>query len=217
MIRHHPDDDLLLSFAAGRLDSGAAVVLGAHLEGCAACRAQVQLWESVGGALLEDAEPVPMAPGALARALARIDDEAVPAKPIAPPARPPLPAGMQTWPASLAGCAISRWRWLAPGMRWSRVSLPHDRAANVFLLRIAAGKYLARHTHSGRELTQVLCGTFDDGRAVFHAGDFDAADGGVHHQPVVQEGSECICLAAVQGKLVFDGAIARVLGGLIGM
>ena len=73
------------------------------------------------------------------------------------------------------------------------------------------------HTHSECELTQVLYGAFDDGRAVFGSGDFDAADGDVVHQPVVQAGGECICLASVQGRVLFQGALARTLGALVGM
>ena len=103
------------------------------------------------------------------------------------------------------------------GMRWSRVTLADDRGANVFLLRIAAGKSLPAHTHDGIELTQVLHGAFDDGRERFDAGDFDEADGSIHHQPVVEPGGECICLVSVEGRVAFDGRIARVLGSLVGM
>jgi putative transcriptional regulator len=117
----------------------------------------------------------------------------------------------------MRGCGISNWRWMGPGMRWSRVELPRDPAANVFLLRIGAGKRLPLHTHSGIELTQVLYGTFDDGRALFGPGDFDEADGSFHHQPVVQGGGECICLASVQGKVVFQGALTRLIGSMVGM
>jgi putative transcriptional regulator len=106
---------------------------------------------------------------------------------------------------------------MGPGMRWSRVELPHADDANVFLLRIGAGKALANHTHSGLELTHVMCGSFHDGRARFAAGDFDAADGSVRHQPVLEAGAECICLASVEGRLVFDSAIARAIGSLVGI
>ncbi|MCY1525960.1 Anti-sigma-E factor ChrR [compost metagenome] len=102
-------------------------------------------------------------------------------------------------------------------MRWSRVTVPEAPEANVFLLRIAAGKYLPQHTHQGQEFTQVLHGRFHDGRALFGAGDFDAADAEINHQPVVQDGSECICLASLDGRLRFDGAIARFFGALVGM
>ena len=218
MIAHHPNDELLLACAAGNLATGAAIVVAAHLEACAQCRASVHLFEGVGGAMLESIEPAVMAPEALARTLARIDKQQTPASRDAPPActRPSLPPGL-TWPRGLQQCAVSRWHWLGPGVRWSRVKVPHDGDANVFLLRIGPGKSLPRHTHSGVELTQVLCGSFDDGRALFAAGDFDAADDAIHHQPVLQAGGECICLASVKGHLVFDGAIARVIGSLVGI
>jgi putative transcriptional regulator len=49
------------------------------------------------------------------------------------------------------------------------------------------------------------------------AGDFDAADGAVRHQPVLETDDECICLASVHGHLVFDSAIARVIGSMVGI
>jgi putative transcriptional regulator len=180
----------------------------------------VREFDVVGAALLEAIEPAVLAPESLARTLARIDAEAAAAPP--PPRAPAnrvgadLPAGI-AWPRSLRDATITRWRWLGPGMRWSRVTLADDRAANVFLLRIAAGKSLPVHSHDGIELTQVLYGAFDDGRARFGAGDFDEADGSVHHQPVVEAGGECICLASVEGRVAFDGRIARVLGAWVGM
>jgi|KBSMisStandDraft_5_1062788.scaffolds.fasta_scaffold32424_3 putative transcriptional regulator len=217
MIAHHPSDELLLGAAAGTLDVGAAIVVGAHLEGCARCRASVHAFESAGGAMLESIEPALMAPEALARTLATIDRSPVvrPAPALRTP-RPDLPSGV-AWPRSLDGCAVSRWHWMGPGMRWSRVTVPHARDANVFLLRIGAGKALANHTHSGMELTHVMCGSFHDGRAMFSAGDFDAADGSVRHQPVLEAGGECLCLASVEGHLVFDSAIARMIGSLVGI
>jgi len=224
MIRHHPDDAMLMALAADRLARGAAVVAAAHVERCPRCRARLRELDAVGGALLETAEPAVLAPDALARTLARID--AAPALP-APAAASAsaraearflasLPTGM-VWPRSLRGSTNTGWRWLGPGMRWCRVTLADDHAANVFLLRIAAGKSLPAHTHDGTELTQVLHGAFHDGRERFDAGDFDEADGSIHHQPVVEPGGECICLASVEGRVAFDGRIARVLGSLVGM
>lgn len=216
MIAHHPSDELLLNAAAGALDAGAAIVVGAHLESCAHCRAGVRTFESVGGALLESIEPALMAPDALARTLAMTGTPVASAAVSIQRLRPDLPSGL-VWPRSLSHCAVSRWHWMGPGMRWSRVTVPHATDANVFLLRIGAGKALAGHTHSGVELTHVMCGSFHDGRARFTAGDFDAADGDVRHQPVLETGSECICLASVTGHLVFDSAIARVIGSLVGI
>ncbi|CAN5805916.1 cadmium/peroxide/UV radiation responsive anti-sigma factor ChrR [soil metagenome] len=227
MINHHPHDDLLLGLTAGSLDSGPYLVVASHVEGCAHCQARLQTMEVIGGAMLEELEPAVMHPEALATTLAAIDGgegSAAQARPTAiaqartavDPARPDLPEGV-SWPRSMKGCSVTRWRWLGPGMRWSRVTLPHDRSANVFLLRIGAGKKLPVHTHSDCELTHVLYGTFDDGRAVFGPGDFDEADTEILHQPVVQAGCECICLAAVSGRVLFQGAVARFFGSMVGM
>lgn len=218
MIRHHPGDDLLLALASGRLDSGPALLVSVHVESCAQCRARVQALEAVGGAMLAAAEPELLEPDALARTLERIDGPAPVAAPRRAPARPApaLPDG-SAWPRALGGCEVSRWRWMAPGMRFARVRLPHQPEASLYLLQIAPGKSLARHTHSRLELTQVLCGAFDDGRSTFAAGDFDTADTEVLHQPVVAPGGVCVCLAYVEGSLRFEGRIAGAIGRLIGM
>lgn len=213
MIRHHPGDELLLSLAAGRLRAGLGVVVGAHLEGCATCRERLQMLEAVGGAMLERTEPQPMAADALASALQRISREETPAGPRrrAPaPSSPGLPPGLP-WPASLGGCEAAPWRWMGAGRRISRITVPHDPQASVFLLRIDPGGAFPRHGHAQLELTQVLCGAFSDGRSVFGPGDFDSADEGVHHEPVVEAGSVCVCLTALEGPLTFDGRMAAAM------
>lgn len=215
MIAHHPADDLLLAHAAGRLTAGPALLLDVHLEGCAACRARMQPLLAVGGALLEAAAPQPLAPDAWSRTLERID---APPPASRPPghARLPLPAGTP-WPRALQACAPSPWRWMGPGMRFARLALPADPAAKLFLLRIGPGRSLPRHSHAGIEFTQVLCGRFDDGRSSFGAGDFDATDDDVLHQPVVRPGAECVCLAYLSDRLRFEGQIAGVIGGWVGL
>ena len=220
MIHHHPDDGLLLAQAAGTLSSGHSLLVASHVEGCAHCRARLRELEAVGGAMLEQLAPAVLPSQALAETLAAIDAPPPPPPTARPNAarssRPALPDGM-AWPRALRGCSATPWRWIGPGMRWSRVTVPFDAAANVFLLRIGAGKELPFHTHSQSELTQVLHGAFHDGRALFGPGDFDEADGDIHHQPKVLAAGECICLASVEGRVLFQGALARMLGSLVGM
>jgi putative transcriptional regulator len=218
MSKHHPTDALLLQYATGTLDPASAMVVGAHVEQCAHCAAQIKLLDTVGGVLLEDIEPVQMDDASYAKVLARLDDQtqALLPQPATQSPRPDLPAGMQ-WPASLDGFIISPWKTLAPGMRWSRITVPHQPEANAFLLRMGAGMELASHTHTGNELTQVLYGAYTDERALWSAGDFDQADTRIHHWPSVTEESECICLVAVDGRVKFDGWVAKALGAWMGI
>jgi putative transcriptional regulator len=218
MIQHHPGDEFLLPLASGRLDGAQSLLVDVHLEYCASCRSRLRPLLAVGGALLEEAEPATLRADAWAHTLARIEDPAPAPTTTAntPVARAAPPPGA-SWPAALRRCDITGWRWMGPGMRFARVTSPRDPSAALFLLRIGAGRSLPRHTHGRLELTQVLCGAFDDGRATFAAGDFDSADEQVHHQPVVRDGQECVCLAYVDGSLRFDGRIASVVGGWVGL
>jgi len=51
-VRHHPDDALLLAYAAGGLDDAMSLILATHLSFCTRCRRLVARQEEIGGALL---------------------------------------------------------------------------------------------------------------------------------------------------------------------
>ena len=205
-----------MAHAAGTLAGGPQLLVNSHLETCPHCRSAVRSFEDVAATLLLAESPAELPLGLFERVLAGTESPMAQAPVPRIKRRPMLPAGME-WPRSLRRAEVSRWWWMGPGVRWARVRLPEDPAASLFMFRIGAGRCLPPHTHSGQELTQVLFGAFDDGRAVFGPGDFDATDDSIHHQPVVLAGSECICLAAVDGSVVFDSALARWAGAAIGL
>lgn len=222
MIRHHPDDALLMSLAAGTVARGPAVVIATHVDLCPRCSSRLRKFETVGGLLLEQLEPTPLAPRALAHTLARVDAikglerEYAPAHLLASnDLLATLPADM-TWPKSLQESKVKGWRRLGPGVRWSRVTLAEG-GANLHLLRVAARKTLPVHGHRGGELSQVLYGAFDDGGEHFGVGDFIEADERDRHHPVVAVNDECICLISMEGHVAFDGPLARMLGLILGM
>jgi len=66
------------------------------------------------------------------------------------------------------------------------------------------------HGHRGMELTLVLQGAFKDETDRFGAGDIEVASEDDHHQPVAEEGQDCICLAATDAPLRFNGWIPRI-------
>ena len=72
MTEPHPSDVTLLAFAAGTLEAQRDAI-AAHVRGCTRCRAFARAMEHVGGIVLEELPPTPMASGSLAAAMARLD------------------------------------------------------------------------------------------------------------------------------------------------
>lgn len=211
-----PSDESLLRYAAGSLGAGPSLVVAAHLEACSACRARVAQLERLGGAFLADAAPRPMRLDALARTLERLDEQTPSASPRTLP-RPPRRADLGVpLPASLRGCGIGPWRWLAPGFRRSLVTVPGSPDARVMLLRGRAGLQLPAHGHTGEEFTLVLTGWLFDDRGAYGPGDFDEADADVDHRPFVGADMECICLAALVGDTRLHSRLGRWLSPLVG-
>ena len=216
MIKHHPSDETLFRYAAGTLEPGPRIVVAVHVGGCPACAERIADFEAVGGSILHDIEPGDMAAGALDRVMAMIEtNEAGRGDFAAKPGLPRADVGIRL-PQVLDDCGIGPWRWIGPGVRWSRVTLPGDDNANVMLLKVTAGSTLPEHTHAGYEYTHVLKGSFSDARGRYMPGDLDEADDDVQHQPIVDKDSECICIAALEGQMKLRGFFGRLIQPLIG-
>ena len=202
----HPAEDLIAGCAAGALRPGAALVVRAHLALCATCRVEFELFESMGGALLEAEPAAELSPHCLDRALAALD------RPIHTPqaARRRRSHDAAVLPAALAGLSVGRRRWLAPGVRMTPIDTDRRSRELVYLLRIGPGMVLPKHTHRGREFTCVLHGGFSDADGRYELGDFIATDETVEHAPVVDEGDACVCLASTDAPLVMRGLVGRL-------
>ncbi len=210
MITHHPSDLSLARLAAGMIGAGPRLVVATHLFGCPQCRRGLSSFEAVGGAMLEDAPPVPQRPDALARALARLDEADSLSEPAPRAPHPELPPPLDSYD-------IGRWRFIHPGFQLRRLTLPESPDANVVMLKIAAGRRVPLHSHSGTEYTQVLEGSFADALGEYRAGDCAEVDEAVDHQPVVDRGGECVCLVSVEGRVRLSGWIGRLVQPLIGL
>jgi putative transcriptional regulator len=210
VISHHPSDLTLARFAGGTLGAGPELVVATHLSGCPQCRGRLRSFEAVGGAMLDEAAPVRLSPDAFARALERLDDTGPRAEPQSRVLHPDLPPPLNAY-------EIGPWRLVGPGVRWRRLTLPESPDANVIMLRVAAGRPVPHHGHSGTEYTQVLTGSFSDALGQYRAGDCIEMDEEVSHQPVVDRDGACICLAAVEGRLRLSGWIGRLMQPLIGI
>jgi putative transcriptional regulator len=202
-ITHHLDEATLMSFAAGALPAALAAVAAAHADMCPRCRREGLALERIGGALMANLS---------AAALDR------------PEPLPPMPAGVRDLPrhdADARNGEIPRpvarlvsgeldavpWRWLGPGV-WDHL-LPLTGAGKLRLLRVAPGRNVPEHGHGGAELTLVLRGSFYDEMGRYLRGDVAERDETVAHQPVTDEGGDCICLVASEKPERFHGLIAR--------
>lgn len=218
-IQFHPSDETLARYAAGTLPAGVAVVIASHVEGCACCQKAVRAFEAVAGSLLDREVDTGLSDDLLARTLTALDRE--------PPrdrtalrkailASPRRPDGI-ILPRALDRCDATPWRWIAPGIHLSRVSVPDAPDANVILLKVAPNKIMPEHGHSGTEYTQVLTGTLIDGDIHMQPGDLIEAGHEIEHQPVAGPESVCISLAAVEGKLQVDSFIGRMVLSMVGL
>jgi putative transcriptional regulator len=197
---HHPAVDRLLEHAAGQLPPGQDLVIAAHVAVCGACRAEVRRNETLGGALVEAAEPAAMAPDALQHALARIERPAAAKSALAEPVLA-MPVDWIDFSSPAVEAAWRKRRWAAPGV-WVGSIFKGPGKSSTYLLGVAAGMSVPFHRHSGDEFTTVLKGAFDDRGQCFRPGDFAEADDQVRHKPAVTAEGDCICLISTEAPLV---------------
>ncbi len=90
-IKHHLSDPLLMGYAAGTLPEAFSLVVATHVSLCDDCRARLEAFEAVGGAVLES-ETAAMSEASLDACLARLT---TPVKAARPAARPVVRCGCQ--------------------------------------------------------------------------------------------------------------------------
>ena len=205
-IRHHLNDALLMGYAAGHLSEAFGLVVATHVTMCDDCRARLESFEALGGAVIEAEDETAVSTDALARMMARLEVPVVSAPPKAP-LKTSLPAPL----AAYVGGDLDAVKWRALGGGVRQAILPTGPKATVRLLHIPAGQAVPDHGHRGMELTLVLRGAFRDATDRFGPGDLEIAGEDLAHKPVAEAGEDCICLAATDAPLRFAGLMPRLL------
>jgi len=183
---------------------------GWMLSFCGRCRADVALLEQAGGVLLENIAPVALAGDALAKTLGRLDAAQAPS---------PIPVSNDNTPAPLRaflGHDLSAVRWRKMGPRLAYANLMRRGPAALRLLRGAPGGDTGMHSHRGMEYTLVLRGGYTDETGSYAPGDFQAASPQTRHNPVADDGEDCINLSVTTGRLAFDDLVPRLVSRLFG-
>lgn len=221
-ISHHFDDATLISFSSGSLSAGMALLVASHIDICPDCAGRVAQVRAMGGAMLNDIEPVSVAQDSLSSVLALLDE----------PENAPQSMSQQLiqdqqirdnangLPRPLwleLGHDLEELNWRKIGVGVQQYDLKLEGPGSARLLRLQPGVSVPHHTHRGNELTLILKGSYSDELGRFAAGDVADVDTEVKHQPIVDTGEECICLIATDAPLKFTGLMGRLVQPFIGL
>ena len=212
-------DEWLVSYAAGGLNEGQALMVATHTEFHPELQGKLQQAEDIGGVMLEDLEPSAIDDNSLASVLDMIDE--LPSFDSTDDTTSPLQAD-RTLPPSLfhylgKNLQDLQWQTMGPGMRqvqlWSGA-----KGEKLWLLKAKGGTNIPAHDHRGTEMTLVLTGSYHVGDQQFKPGFVELADADLeNHQPVIDEGEECICLVVTEAPIRLHSLIARMAQPFIGL
>lgn len=218
-IKHHASIDTLALYAAGQIDEARTVVIASHIALCKKCREIVHDIEALGGACLEQAEPVALSDQALST-FWKIADHTDPMErdastgaandlraEVALPLSAYLPGGVDK----------VQWCPVAPGISQSIIEAEGYRRNALRLLKINPGTKIPAHSHGSQELTMILRGAYRDQNGEFCEGDLADLDGSHTHSPEAFGDEPCICLIATSAPLVFKDMIGKVIQPFVGL
>ncbi|MDG1458664.1 MAG: ChrR family anti-sigma-E factor [Pseudoprimorskyibacter sp.] len=212
-IQHHPTEALLMAYSAGTLPEAMNLIVAAHVSMCDECRAAVEAYDAVGGALMDNVDAVePLSDECLSNALALIqqtDLDPVLARPERKDPKVPLPL------ENYIGGRLEDVRWRSIGMGVKQSIIPTSSEATARLLYIPAGMAVPDHGHNGIELTLVLQGAFEDEDGRFACGDMEVATEDLQHTPIADISEDCICLAVTNAPLRFNSFLPRLIQPLL--
>lgn len=217
-IVFHLDDATVMAYAGGSLASCLSVVAAGHVAMCDHCRTRVRKAETVGAALLDSGKPEPMSAGALSAVFERIDGsdwiQPQSRRQSDPGADPSLPLPV----SRVLDRKLDevRWKTVAPGVDLHVIEKNPD-GSSLYMLKVRPGRKLPDHGHAGQEMTLILRGAYRDQIGRFAPGDVADLDEDIEHQPVIEDGEDCICLIATQAPARFKGLVPRLLQPIVGI
>lgn len=208
-IQHHPREDLLVAFAAGKCSPDMNLIISTHLHYCSHCADFVASAEAIGAeALKSDTDH---------HFTAASDDEfdafwnnIIEAEGVTPEK------------------AIKASENLSPLEHYMRKSARHIKRKNFFtftedlfptieegsrvsVMNLAAGTMMPAHTHdNGMEMTLILEGGYRDEFGTYNKGDFVIANNAITHSPQVFEDEDCKCLVVNTSRIRLTGRIGSL-------
>ncbi|GIU37431.1 anti-ECF sigma factor ChrR [Shewanella hafniensis] len=232
MIKHHPQQELLVSHANGDLPLSMAIAVAAHCALCETCREQLALLTEQAANLAlnpDDAHAVKHtdkatihtahidAENTQATNVPVMDIDAMLAQIMAQPAATDVPSNAPldvqvkqqhyTVPSVFRQHLARPWQILG---KVSRMRFDVDEMnTRASLLHIDAQGEIPQHTHKGYELTLLLAGEFSDLNGDYVPGDFIVLNSQHHHSPKTVDG--CLCYTVLDAPLHFTKGLSKLL------
>ena len=206
-IKHHLSEDLLMRYSNGTLCEAFSLAVATHISMCDDCRAALESYEAMGGALLDVSDPEEMGDDSFASVMALIENKPVQITESVEKVESDVPSALSDY----IGGSLKDIKWRPIGLGVKQSLLKTSGNSTARLLYIPAGTAVPHHSHNGNELTLVLKGAFEDEVARFGPGDVEMADEDLDHQPIAVEGEDCICLAVTDAPLKFQTFIHKLV------
>ena len=206
-IKHHLSEDLLMRYSNGTLCEAFSLAVATHISMCDDCRAALESYEAVGGALLDVSEPEEMSDDSFENVMALIGNHPVQTTQVVKRVETDVPSALSDY----IGGSLQDIKWRPIGLGVKQSLLKTSGNSTARLLYIPAGTAVPHHSHNGNELTLVLKGAFEDEVARFGPGDVEMADEDLHHQPIAVQGEDCICLAVTDAPLKFQTFLHKLV------
>lgn len=212
-------DEWLMSYAAGALSEQEALLVATHVSYHPWLQSRLADAEAIGGAMLDALEPVAINDGVFDAILARIESPVADAVPTQAVESVTCDKDIPPVLGKYLGQPMTdlRWRAMGPGMKQCRLA-DGPGQQRLWLLRARGGTRIPEHDHGGAEFTLVLRGSYHVGDAHFTPGLIEVADTHVtDHQPVIDEGEECICLVVTEAPIRLHSLVGRLVQPFIGL
>ena len=208
-------ESLLIDYANGTLPLSLEVLVETHISMNPESAKSIRMLLQIGGALIENSEPVSLSEGSFEKLMAEIDlsDDSIEDTDILVSNDNnllPLPLRNYTQDVN----SPRSWKRIGIGLSEQSIDFG-DQFGSAKLYRIAPGCSVPSHSHDGNEVTLVLSGGFTDEYGTYGPGDISIQETGAVHKPVADADGECIVLAVNEGPIVLTGPVGRLLNMLI--
>ena len=214
-IAHHPDPSTLLSYGAGCLAEALSGVAAAHIELCHVCQQDMDILETMGGALLSTIQPVQITGSMPALTLRRVEAQVMEERTNL------FDSKDGTIPATLAqfvGTSLEEivWQRSGRGIWLHDITIAGKSLSALRLIKMSRARPVPPPKYGGSDLTMVLSGFLHDDNTSFGPGDVIDQDPRARRALTADEFEGCIVLNASEKPLRPAGILTRLIHPLSG-